>query len=1084
MGRIALRAMRYAGIALPAVLFLVAPIYSQNLGSIVGLVVDSTGSVVPGAQIKVTQQETNVARSFVTDGTGTYLAPALLAGTYTVEITAKGFKTFRRPDVVLNVRDQIRVDVQLEVGQVAETVEVIGEAVHLQTETPAVEEVVSAKQVQSFAMNGRSFLQLPALVPGASSTQPAFNTPVGVTANAGISFNGLRQSHNVWRVDGQENYDRGCGGCVQILPSVDAIAEFKVSTANTDADMGFGAAGQINLAIKSGTKDFHGTLYEFLRNDKLDANQFFRNINGSPKAKLRFNNFGYNVGGPVLLPGYNKDRNKTFFFWNQEWRKLRSEAVYFQPAVPAEQRVGNFSGVTQIIRDPLTGAPFGGNIIPASRIDRNAALLADPNFVFPLPNAPNNRWAGVGGQPINVREEILRVDHNINERNQIFFRFVHDTTTQQFPTTQWGGQTYPTIGTLFTNQPKAYHGQWTGAFTPQIVNEASVSFSRQPLQLNPTGSYQRPPGLNIPEVYEGNNANRIPNIRLQGATGVTIDTGSWPWTNNLDTWIVRDNLIWNRGNHTFRIGGEYMPLAKRQDLFGLTNGDFYFNNDDVGHDFAAFLLGRSFEYRELQKQTSPTYMARSGSLHINDTWRIASRLTLNVGVRYDMLPHAFEKNDLLSAFYPGLYNPSRAPSVLASGELVGNYDPLNGIAQAGKNGIPRGIVKNYWDTIMPRIGFAWRPWGDATVIRAGYGIYTERIQGNDVYNVGPNPPNSFTAQIFGAPLSNPGGGSQRSFPSNLQTYDGPYKLPKIHQYNFGIQRRLASGVVVTAGYVGTSAAHLQTGRNINQPTPEAAARVLAGQATVNQVRPFLGWGNINSYENSTGSNYNALQLSMRTENYRGLTVQASYTWSHALDYVSGDVPGTSHQDSYNTRLERSHGNFDRRQMLVLSYIYEIAAPAGWSKGLRYALGNWTVSGISTFQSGVPLNITLPGDNAGIGGGPYRPDAIRDPNLSSDERVRERYFDPGAFAQPARGRFGSAARNIVRQGGLNNWDLALFKNFRLPWEGGNFQFRGEAFNAFNHTQWSGYRNGFGTAGFGEANAARDARTIQLGLKFLW
>ncbi len=478
-----------------------APARAQNLGSIVGLVTDATGAIVPNATVKVTQQETGVSRTFATDGTGTYLAPTLNAGTYTVEVSAPGFRPFRVTDLVLNLRDQLRVDARMEVGQVAEAIEVVAQAANIQTETATVENVVSNTQVLGLTTNGRSFLQLPALVPGASSTQPAFNTPVGVSANAGISFNGLRQSHNVWRVDGQENYDRGCGGCVQILPSIEAIGEFKVSTANTDADSGFGAAGQINLTIRSGTRDLHGTVYEFLRNNDFDANQFFRNITGSPKAKLRFNNFGYNAGGPVILPGYNKDRNKTFFFWNQEWRKLRSEAVFFQPAVPAEQRRGDFSGVSQTILDPLTNQPFQNKIIPASRIDPNETLLADPNFVFPLPNAAGNRWAGVGAQPINVREEILRVDHNINERNQIFFRFVQESISQQFPTTQWGSQTYPTIGTLFTNQPKAYHGQWTSTFTPRVVNEASLSFARQPLQLNPTGKFQRPAGLNIPELF-------------------------------------------------------------------------------------------------------------------------------------------------------------------------------------------------------------------------------------------------------------------------------------------------------------------------------------------------------------------------------------------------------------------------------------------------------------------------------------------------------------------------------------------------------------------------------------------------------
>jgi hypothetical protein len=469
---------------------------------------------------------------------------------------------------------------------------------------------------------------------------------------------------------------------------------------------------------------------------------------------------------------------------------------------------------------------------------------------------------------------------------------------------------------------------------------------------------------------------------------------------------------------------------------------------------------------------------------VNDTWRVSPKLTLNLGVRYDMLPHAYEKDDLLSAFYPGLYNPSRAPTVLPDGQLVGDYDPLNGIAQAGKNGIPRGITQNHWNTIMPRIGFAWRPWGEDTVLRFGYGLYTERIQGNDVYNVGPNPPNSFTAQIFDAPLSNPGGGAQRRFPSNLQTYDGPYKLPQIHQYNLGIQQRLKSGVVMTAAYVGSSASYLQTTRNINQPFPDGAARVRAGQAIVNQVRPYLGWGNILSYENSTNSNYNSLQLSMRTENYKGLTLQASYTWSHAIDYVSGDVPGNSHQNAYDTSLERAHGQYDRRQILILSYVYEIRTPTDWASALRYTLGGWTFSGISSFQSGVPLNITLGGDNAFIGGAPYRPDAVRNPNLAGEERTRERYFDPAAFAQPAPGNFGNAARHIVRQAGINNWDLSLFKNIPLGSERVALQFRSEFFNAFNHTQWSGYRNQFGSAGFGEANAARDARVIQFGLKLLF
>ncbi len=1058
---------------------------AQNLGSVVGLITDASGAAVPGATIKVTQQETGVARTYHSDTTGTYLAPALNVGTYTIEVSLTGFKTVRRTDIVLNVRDQIRVDIQLEIGNVTETVEVVGQAVSLQTETAAVEQVVSAQQVQNISMNGRNFLQLAALVPGASSTQPAFNTPVGVSANAGIAFNGLRSSQNVWRVDGQENYDRGCGGCIEVLPSIDAIAEFKVGTANSDVDLGFGSAGQVNVAIKSGSRDFHGTVYEFLRNDAMDANNFFRNLAGGKKPKLRLNNFGYNVGGPVILPGYNKERNRTFFFWNHEWRKIRGQTTYYVPAISAAMRSGDFSAYSKPITDPTTGQQFPNNKIPSSRIDPNASILLDPSLVFPLPNTPEGYFAGVGGNPLDLHEEILRIDHHIGQRNQIFFRFVMDSLNQGFPTTMWGGQSYPTVSTLFTNPPKLYHGQWTSSFSPNVLNEASLSFGRQPLQLAQSGVYKRPSNLKIPELYPDNRDNRMPNISLQGVMGVNIDFGSWPWTNNLDTWIVRDSVVWNRGSHTIRFGGEYMHIGKRQDLFGPTQGAFTFNTTGTGHELVNFLLGRAYQYTELQVQNSPLYLAQSGGLFANDTWRLTPKLTVNLGLRWDALPHAYEAEDRVAVFYPRLYDPKKAPTVLSNGQIVpGSGDLLNGIAQAGKGGIPRGLVDNHWANLSPRVGLAYRMLGDKTVIRLGWGMFTERIQGNDIYNVGPNPPNSYTAQIYNTLLSNPGGGAAAIFPGNLQTYDGPYKLPQVYQYNLGIQQRLAAGVVASVAYVGSRAAHLQTGRNINQPYPDGAARVLAGTAIVNQVRPFLGWGNINSYENSTTSSYNSLQASFRTDNYRGLSLQTSYTWSHSLDYVSGDVPGNSHQNVYNWKLEHANSGFDRTHMLILNYIYKLPTPKSWNKGLTSLLGGWTISGISSFQSGTPLNITLSGDNAGIGGGPYRPDLVKDPNLDKGSRTRTRYFDPAAFAQPAAGKFGNSARNVVRGGGANNWDISLFKSFPLGWESGRFEFRTEMYNAFNHTQWNGYRTGYGSTGFGSATSARDARSIQMGVKIYW
>ncbi len=1058
---------------------------AQNTASISGIVTDGTGAVVPGATVTVTRDETGVATQVSTNEVGTYTAAALELGQYTIEVSTPGFKSFRSPGIVLNVRDRVNIDVALELGEVTETIEVTETAVQLQTESATVEEVVSGRQVDNIAMNGRNFMQLAALVPGASSTNNfGFNTPTGVGSGgaANISFNGMRRNHNVWRVDGQENYDRGCGGCVEVLPSIDAIQEFKVSTANAESDAGFGAGGQINIAVKSGTRDFHGTFYEFIRNDAFDANNFFANLNGRDKPKLRYNNFGYNIGGPVSFGGYNRDKSKTFFFWNHEWRMIRRDTLFNRNAPSAALRQGDFSAEDPIT-DPMSGEHFPNNQIPASRIDPNATILGEPGLLLPLPNTAEGTYIGVGGSPLDVHQEILRVDHNVNDKNRVMFRFIMDTNKQIFPTTQWANQSYPTIGTEFTNPPKKYLLQWTSTISPAVVNEMAVGFSRQPLTLQPTGNYERPSGLNVPELFPDNRANRVPNLLFRGALNTNINTGSWPWDNVLNTWQVRNNVLWARGNHTIRFGAEYMPFDKQQDLFGPTPGQFTFNRSGVGHEYGNFLLGRAFQYNEMELQTGPFYLTRSGGFWASDTWRVNSRLTLNLAIRYDMLPHSYEERDQIAAFFPHLFEPAQAPVVQDNGQIVpdsGNL--LNGIGIAGQNGIPRGLTDNHWALFTPRIGIAYRLTDD-TVFRIGYGMFHERIQGNDIYNIGPNPPFSFTASIFDTQLSNPGGGAAARFPGGLRTYDGTYKIPQVQNWNAGIQHRYAGGIVVQASYIGTAASYLQTVRNINQPMAESAALVRSGQAIVNQVRPYLGWDQIRVYENSTNSSYHSLQASVRTEDWHGLTLQTSYTLSKAMDYTSGDVGGTKHQDSYNPRAEYGPSNFDRRHILLFSYVYDLPTPAGWSGALKALLGDWTLSGISAFQTGTPLNITISGDPHGIGqcvG--CRPNASGDPNLASGQ-TRGRFFDIDAFSDVEPGVFGNSERNSVTRAGTNNFDISLFKNFPVS-ESVRAQFRAEAFNAFNHTQWTGYRTTYGGSGFGSVTSARDARVFQLALKFYW
>jgi len=1060
------------------------PAQAQNQGNISGIVTDVSGSVVPNAEVRITNQQTGLTRTIATNQSGNYNAPSLVIGKYTVGISARGFASYKQTDIPVNVNDDLRIDAHLSLGNVQETVEVQANAVQVQAEDATVGQVVNGTQVEALSVNGRNFTSLAALVPGASSTQPSLNTPVGVTSNTSISFNGLRVSNNVWRMDGQENYDRGCGGCVVVLPSVEAIGEFKVETADAAVTNGFGDAGQVNVVTKSGTKDYHGTGWEYFRNDKLDAANYFTNLNGQPKPPLRFNVYGFNIGGPVFIPKiYPKSKSKTFFFYNMEWRKLRQSSIFNVPTISLAERTGDFSallGKVQL-KDPANpGQVFAGNTIPTSRLDPNAVILAAPNYIFPNPTNPNGNFTQSFSVPTDLREEIVRIDHSFSEKEQAFFRYIQENNAQNFTNNLWSGSSYPTTTTLLVNGPKLYYGQLTSTLTPSLVNEVSLGYTDQPLDLSLHGNYQRPAALNIPQIFPENRANRNPTIHLS-QLGTNYDLASWPWSNELETWTIQDNLTKTFGKHTVTVGGVWMHFNKQQDLFGPTQGAFTFDGSASGNDVADFMLGYAHEYQELQTQTKPNYLSRSAGIWTTDSWKVTPNLTLTLGVRWDAFPHAYtEKNDV-SSFFLKLYNPANAPQVNRAGQILPNTgNLLNGIGIAGQNGIPRGIVQNHWNLFEPRFGLAWRPFGNDTVVRMGYGLYYERVQGNDIYNVAPNPPFSSTATIFNTLLSNPGGGANTILPPSLTVYDPAYPTSQTMQYNFGIQQRLAKAVVADISYVGTKGTHLSDTRNLNQPFPSGAAQVLAGTANVNQVRPYPGYADILEYNNGANSIYNSMQASLRSDQFHGLTLQASYTYSHAVDYVSGDVPGNAHQNAYATYLERASSDFDRRQILVLSYLYNIPSPSQ-QRFVRAVLGNWQLSGITSFQGGTPINITLPGDNAGIGSGPYRPNLVGIP--SNGGGSQQEWFNPLAFARPALGLFGNSGRNVVRGAGINNTDASLFRDFPgiLKVESSNLQFRAEFYNISNHVNFNGYGTTFGSPNFGQATSARDPRTIQLGLR---
>jgi len=1092
--------------------------------TILGTITDPSGSAVPSATVTITETGTNTNRVLQTNSAGSYTAPELPIGPYSVSAEAKGFKRYERTGIKLDPNDTVRVDAVLEVGNVSESVTVAAEAVKVESETSEVSDLISGKQVEELAINGRHMAALAILTPGASSDLPDFNLPVSVAGSTNISFNGQREEHNVWMIDGGENYDRGCGGCVTLMPSVSAIAEFNTITSNASSDFGIGSGGTINMAIKSGTRDFHGEVYEFFRNDAMDANNFFANKYGTAAPELRYNIYGWNLGGPVFIPKlYNRERKKTFFFWNQEWRKFVVGTQITATAVPQAQRNGDFSGLGTQIFVPNTndaaqnakfaaagltpGQAFPGNKIPASLIDPNAALFL-ASGALPLPNGTSNVYSGSKGAPTVVPETVLRFDHYFSDKLSIMGHFIHDNTDQQLATSLWSSDTYPTIGTNFKNPSWGAVVHMTEIISPTLLNEVAFNLNGNWINLTPLGIYQKPAGWTATQLFDHNALNRLPTVSLGGTYGVNYDPASWPWRNAAWDKQVRDDVSWTKGDHNLKFGAQFMRYSKNQDIFGDTQGDYTFDGSFTGNAVADLLLGYAKNYSQLDLEDRTHTRTSTGSVYFTDDWHATKRLTLNLGVRWEIVPHAYDVQNRLSNFYPNLYNPADAAQFNSNGTAslnssgpgfttvagvpLGNIPfYLNGLVVAGQDGTPRGMVQNEFGSVGPRVGFAYDLTGRGkTVIRGGFGMFYERIQGNDVYNMGPNPPFGFNPNLSSVFFSSPNVSVLNGQTSALPIYPAgitalaytDYKLPVSAQWNFGIQHQITQGAVLSVEYVGNGDYHQRDEREINAvPLNDPnRAGVISGAYIANLDRPYAGYSNIALGENAGNTHYESLQANFRVENQHGLTFQAAYTWSHSLGIApggGGDFNTLS--DPFNRYYDYGPTGLDRRQTLVLNYIYSLPFLQN-AKGLTGSLlGGWQLSGITLMETGLPLNPTLSYDNLGLGG-----NATDRPNIASTLNypgsVGE-WFNTAAFAAPASLAFGNAQEGAIRGPGRINFNLQMYKNFRLPREGASLRFGAEFYNAFNHTQFHDVNTSFGAAQFGQVTDTYDPRVIELSLK---
>jgi hypothetical protein len=1125
-----------------ALLYSSVGLRAQENGTIVGTVTDQSGAVVPDVTITVTNQATrSVTRTTVTNSDGNYAVAGLPISTYTIRAEKQGFAPSTRTDLVVNVGSDTRVDLSLTLGAMSQEVSVTATAVHLQTENAQVSDTVTGNHIEAIDTNGRNFIQLANLVPGAvgPSLVGSFNTPVGVTANSGINFSGERQAHNVFSVDGQENYDRGCGGCIEIVPDQDAIAEFKVLSSNAGQDLGFGSAAHIQMEIKSGTQAFHGEAFEFNRNKALETQPFFTNLAGLKRPYENYNNFGFNLGGPFGRPGGN---HKTFFFATIDWRKLLQATTFSGNGIPANWTTGDFSTSTPGIQNPVildhsqpgtpcmfNGAPqtcypiisSGGvnNVIPAVanpgstyQLDPNALLLAKSGFIFLPPNSGTQAIGGVTA-PVDVNEQIIRIDHQFSDRTSLMAHYIRNGIVQVVPRGLWQTSTFPVVATDFLNEPESILLKLTHSISPTLLSESVIGFNRQPLTLLDLGTFSRPSGTTIKDLFPENPENRIPNISISGTPqGVSYTAASWPWYNVLNTWTFRETLTKISGAHTLNFGFEDLHYLKEQLLFGQTQGAFGFDGgatngyyidpasgtvkNTTGNSFASFLLGNAQNFSEEQTQFLPAYINNHTGLWLGDDWKVRSGLTLNMGLRWEGMPHAHERHNVGSVFVPSLFDSTLASTVLDANGNLPAYNAttnpyLNGIGIAGKQ-VPVGFVQNHWALFEPRIGVAYQPHpGGKLVVRGGFGLFYENIQGNDVYNIGSNPPFDSVPQLFNNALettdllTNPGGGTAVAKPGNIQSLQPTYPQEYSIQYNFGGEYQFTDRTVFSLSYVGNKSYNQQINENINQPPLSATPYPSPG---INSARPYLGWANINQYTNIATANYNSLQASLRTSNWHGLTAGAAYTYSHCLDFVDNDNAGGNSFNYYNLAEEYGNCGFDVRHTLIVNYVYSLPF-FNAAKGLtRTMLGGWQVSVVSTFYSGLPYTIGAQGgDIANCGCGGYRANQIGNPNSGSGIHTRLQWFNTAAFAADPAGSFGSAARNTMRGQGINNFDFSVYKNFAgipLPHssEGGTLQFRLESYNLFNHTQFNGFATSFGSGNFGQATSARLPRQLQLGLKF--
>ncbi|AFL90358.1 TonB-dependent receptor family protein [Terriglobus roseus DSM 18391] len=1155
-----------------AVAVMAAPMHAQDVsGSIAGTVRDASGAAIPNATIKLTNTDRSlVVRTLTTSGSGTYNATALPLGGYTVEVTAPGFSTQTLSGITLHVNDALTINGTLKAGGGSDAVTVTTDQLQINLEDATQAGLINGTQVRELVLGTRNYEQLVGLQPGVSYSGGdqiyiGNSSPNGATNVVNFSVNGGRTSGNAWTVDGADNVDRGSNSTLLTYPSVDAIAEFKTLRGQYSAEFGRSASGQINVVTKSGTNGLHGSAYEFVRNDLFNANDVLNkqttNPNGTakatgvvPRGKLRYNDFGYTLGGPVLIPHvYDGRKHKTYFFFSQEIRRVITYKPVTLTGVPTlDERRGVFNV------NVCTAVNSGGTCTPGS-VSKNVpitsamarAYLQDIYAGVPQPSTDGTGTLVTAPlqNVFNANQQIGRIDQSFGEKLQVFFRIINDSIPTIEPGGLFSGSGYPGVQTTSTNAPgRIYLGHVTYVITPTLLIDGGYAFSQGALLSDPIGTARLASATNVAAATKlpyQSVLPRVPAISFTGGgTGITTYGPYRDFSRNHNIFL---NLTKTLGSHTVHVGVDYNHYNKRENNAAANAGSFTFTNAGIQagaqsyqQSFANFLTGFVSTFSQASIDVTPDIKVNQIEAYAQDDWKVSPRFKLNLGLRYSKYAQPTDANHSLTTFDPSLYVAANAPTIdtTTAGNLClpgagcagttvnPNANRLNGISinANAANGVtatsPYGEKVGKSDNLnfAPRVGFAWDVMGNGKMsVRGGYGIsYDSSLFGIYEQNIFQNTPFVNTPTISNTTFDNPAAvAANVSFAAPVLRATSPkFRTPYNQQFSLGVQAAIGLGITTDISYVGSHQVHLLGLVDINQPAPGAFAAAKLGTLTngnysltttnvnlINQIRPYRGYGPINSVQPIFDGNYNSLQISGRKQWKHDSQLSMNYTWSRALTNANADRTGAP-QISSLTYLEYGRSAADRTHIFNFNAVFAIPFFYEQKGFVGHLLGGWEISALGYFNSGLPLNVTTSAlDPAGVGvivstsAASGRPDQVANPNVASatsgDIHNRRHWFNVNAYQAVPAGQYrpGNAQRNGVNGPGWWRVDPGLFRNIRI-FESLNLQLRGEAFNIFNHTNPDTVSTGalISTAGLsstaGNITNYRDKRILQLGAKLVF